>query len=182
MSATAFAQKGESRVGLNLNVSPLMEDGVSLTNFGIAAKYQYGVTNHLRLEAAVGYDFKADEVSVFEAGVNAHWLFKIGEKFKIYPIVGVGYANINGYISYDEDDHDWNGAMDNYNKYFAPSTRSYDDDDDDYSESANKFYYNLGAGFEYDITSRISACVEVKWQGMQWFNRLPITIGASYRF
>lgn len=46
----------------------------------------------------------------------------------------------------------------------------------------NKFYYNLGAGAEYAITDRFNIGVEVKWQGIKWFNRLPISIGVSYKF
>lgn len=182
MTATSFAQKGESRVGLNLNVSPCMESGASLTNFGLAAKYQYGLTNHFRLEGVVGYDFKAKGVGVFEVGANVHYLFKIGEKMKIYPIAGIGYANVSGIVSFDEIDYDYQGAKDNLEKYLGRATRSYDDDDEIDGGSQSKFYYNLGAGFEYDVTNRLSASVEVKWQGMKWFNRLPISIGASYKF
>lgn len=167
MTAISFAQKGESRVGLNLNISPCMESGASLTNFGLAAKYQYGLSNHFRLEGVVGYDFKAKGVGVFEVGANVHYLIKLGEKMKIYPIAGIGYANVSGIVSFDED-YD-------YEDYY------YGDYDFD-GESESKFYYNLGAGFEYDFTNRLSASVEVKWQGMQWFNRLPISVGVSYKF
>ena len=181
MTATSVAQKGESRVGLNLNVSPCMESGASLTNFGLAAKYQYGLTDHFRLEGVIGYDFKAKGVGVFEVGANVHYLFKIGEKMKIYPIAGIGYANVSGIVSVDEIDY--NAAKENYDKYYGPATGSYDDEDDEIDgKSQSKFYYNLGAGFEYDFTNRLSASVELKWQGMKWFNRLPISIGVSYKF
>lgn len=192
MSLATFAQKGESRVGLNLNISPCMESGASLTNFGLAAKYQYGLTDHFRLEGVIGYDFKAKGVGVFEVGANVHYLFKIGEKMKIYPIAGIGYANVSGIVSFDEAEYNaakdnYNAAKDNYNKFYGQATGSYDDEDDEIdgkslSKSQSKFYYNLGAGFEYDFTNRLSASVELKWQGMKWFNRLPISIGVSYKF
>lgn len=171
LSVSAFAQKGKSAVGLNLNVTPLNESGISLTNFGVEAKYQYNLTNPFRVEAVVGYDFKAKGTSVLEAGVNVNWLFNIGSKFKVYPIAGVGYANISGYISKDDDD-DYGRSRSVYNW----------DDDDDYSNSASKFYFNLGAGAEYAITQHIAACLEVKYQSMTWFNRIPISIGVAYKF
>lgn len=94
LSLGAYAQKGTSAVGLNLNVTPSLEKNAKLTNFGVAAKYQYNFTDGFRGEVDLGYDFKAKGISVFEAGINLNYLFNIGEKFKIYPIVGVGYANL----------------------------------------------------------------------------------------
>ncbi len=168
MSLTTFAQKGESRVGINLNASPLMEDGVSLTNFGLAAKYQYGLTDHVRLEGVAGYDFKAKGASLFEVGANVHYLFKIGEKINVYPLAGIGYANIKGVVTKSE---------------VEGITRESDNDDEEVgSSSMNKFYYNLGAGAEYALTDRLNVGVEIKWQGIKWFNRLPISIGVSYKF
>lgn len=51
----AFAQKGDMAVGLNLGVAPCLEKNASLTNFGIGAKFQYNVTNPIRLEVDVDY-------------------------------------------------------------------------------------------------------------------------------
>ena len=170
----AVAQdKGDMAVGLNLGITPCTESGVSVANFGIGARFQYNVTNPLRLEAAVGYDFKDKEVSVFTAGVNGHWIFSLSEKFNIYPIVGVGVANIKGYVSVDEKVRDEilnnQGHVNTY-------------DNDDISDSSTKFYYNLGAGGEYKITDRLSANIEVKWQGISWFNRVPVSVGVTYKF
>ena len=167
LSVGAYAQKGQSAVGLNLNASPLMEKGVSLTNFGLSAKYQYGITDAVRAEATLGYDFKAKGASLFEAGVNAHYLFKISEKAKIYPIVGLGYANIKAGGWYDYDDN---------------SRSSRHDDDDDYSATTSKFYFNAGAGAEYALTSHLSANIEIKYQYIKMFSRLPISLGVTYKF
>ena len=165
LSIGAFAQKGESAVGINLNATPCLEKGASLTNFGIAAKYQYYITDPFRVEAVLGYDLKAKGMSVFEAGVNANWLFNIGSKVKVYPIVGLGYANLKGaiYVDYDDDD-------------------DYEDDEEEGSVSRSKFYYNLGAGAEYAISDHLSAAVEVKYQGIDHFKRLPISLGIVYKF
>lgn len=124
----------------------------------------------------MGYEFKAKGVSLFEAGVNVNWLFNLGSKIKIYPIVGLGYANIKGYISVDDSEYE--GAMNNYNNYNGGSYL----DDMDISDSASKFYYNIGIGGEYAISEHISACLEVKYQGISHFNRLPISLGVVYKF
>ena len=44
----AYAQKGQLAGGLNMNITPCLESGVDLTNFGLAAKLQYGFSNSVR--------------------------------------------------------------------------------------------------------------------------------------
>ena len=101
-------------------------------------------------------------------GANVHYLFKIGEKINVYPLAGIGYANIKGVVTKSE---------------VEGITRESDNDDEEVgSSSMNKFYYNLGAGAEYALTDRLNVGVEIKWQGIKWFNRLPISIGVSYKF
>lgn len=83
-------EKGDMAVGLNLGAAPCVESGANLTNFGAGVKFQYNFSNPFRAELAVNYWFKAKEISAADAAVNAHWLFNVGEKFIIYPVVGVG--------------------------------------------------------------------------------------------
>lgn len=135
-------EKGDMAVGLNLGVAPCLESGQSITNFGIGAKFQYNITNPIRLEADVDYWMKNKGVDVFDISVNAHYLFNIGEKLKVYPLVGVGYANC----------------------------------------SKSKVLINAGAGVEYPITEKLSVGAEIKYQYMEHFGRLPISIGVAYKF
>ena len=146
--AGAFAQKGVIGFGVNFNYTPCLEDGADLNHFGVSGKMQYGITDALRGEFVLGYDFEEKGISVFETGANLHYLFNITDKFRVYPIVGVGYANLN---------------------------YKYGGDDD-------KVYINGGAGAEYDITSCISVGAEVKYQFIEDFNRLPISLGVTYKF
>ena len=163
LSIGAFAQKGKSAAGINLEAAPCLEKGASLTNFGVAAKYQYGITNALRGEAVVGYDFKSKGYSFFEAGVNFDYLFNIGDKLSFYPLIGLGYANVQ-----------WSGID-------FGSFGLWDDDDDE-SVSLNRFYFNVGVGAEYMVTNHIAVNLEVKYQYMQNFSRLPISLGVAYKF
>lgn len=167
LSLSAFAQKGESAVGLSLGAAPVMESGVKATNFGLSARYQYGFTDALRGEAILGYDFKDKGISLFTAGVNAHYLFNVGEKLKVYPIVGLGYARLSGFVEMEDVDDSYINT---------------NDDDIEVSSSIGKFYYNVGAGVQYPLTDRLAANLEVKYQGIDHFNRLPISIGVTYKF
>ncbi|MBD5332774.1 MAG: porin family protein [Bacteroides sp.] len=176
LSLSAFAQKGESAVGLSLGAAPVMESGVKATNFGLSARYQYGITDALRGEAILGYDFKDKGKSLFTVGVNAHYLFSVGEKLKVYPIVGIGFAKLKGVanpnVDFDEVEHD--KAPDHYHGDECYDMVS--------SGSSGKFYYNVGAGVQYPLTDRLAANLEVKYQGIDHFNRLPISIGVTYKF
>lgn len=170
-------EKGDMAVGLNLGVAPCLESGPSVTNFGIGVKFQYNISNPIRLEAAVDYGFKNKGIDVLTVGVNAHYIFKLGKGFSIYPVAGIGYARL-GMSSFDFDDYD-------FDDWYSRGTR-YDywgyDYDDDESSASNKFYFNVGVGGQYDISDKFAVNLEIKYQYIKYFNRMPINIGISYRF
>ena len=170
-------EKGDMAAGLNLGVAPCLESGASVTNFGIGAKFQYNVTNPIRLEAAFDYGFKNKGVDVMTIGVNAHYIFKVANKFNIYPLVGVGYAHCKATASGipDLDENDWGGIS------------NWKTDIDDYgtkeeSGSANKFFFNVGVGGQYDLNDKLAVNLEIKYQYIKNFNRLPMSLGVAYKF
>ena len=177
-------EKGDFAFGLNFGVAPCLESGASLTNLGIGAKLQYNVSDPVRLEAAFDYGFKDKGFDIMTVGINGHYIFKVGEKFNIYPLVGVGYARL-GYSldmgSFDYDDDLWA----NNSRYGYYDDDDNDDDDmdlEDMTSSASKFYFNAGVGAEYALSNKFSIGVEAKYQYMKGFSRLPISIGVSYKF
>lgn len=95
MAVAAFAEKGQSLVGFNLNATPSLEKGVKTTHFGIEARYLYSFTDGFRGGIDLGYDFKSKELSVFEAGINLNYVFNVSESFGIYPLIGGGYASLS---------------------------------------------------------------------------------------
>lgn len=194
--SSVSAQKGQSAVGINLGAAPCLESGVSLTNFEIGAKYQYGITDAIRLEADLSYGLKSKGIDVFEVSANAHYLFNIGEKIKVYPLVGIGYGHIGGGFSNNDIEYDYTPSTDDQEYDFY--SRAYVDkdgnvvtgnkgeepgkNDDGNSTSANKFLFNVGAGAEYALSSKLSVGLELKYQYMSHFSRLPITVGVTYQF
>lgn len=159
-SLCASAQeKGDMAVGINLGVAPCLEKDASITNFGVGAKFQYNITAPIRVEAAFDYYFKDKGIDVMTVGVNAHYVFKLGNKFGIYPLVGVGYARLSGSgAQYDDEAMDELGnllgsiggsaAQDEFNEGLRQSKEG---------ASANKFYFNVGVGAEYSFSSKFSA-------------------------
>ena len=176
-------QKGDMAVGLNLGVAPCLESGASLTNFGIGAKFQYNVTNPIRLEADVDYWVKSKGVDVFDITANVHYLFKIGQKLNIYPLAGIGYAHIGGVFSAGDFD-DLKDTMQGVGGYLGDydGYDEWEDSLDKTSGGANKFLFNVGVGVEYPLTAKFSIGAEVKYQYMRYFSRMPITVGVTYKF
>lgn len=179
-------QSGDMAVGLNLGVAPCLEKNASLTNFGVGAKFQYNITDPLRLEAAFDYGFKAKGCDVFTLGVNAHYIFKIGEKFNVYPLVGLGYAHLGAGSASGKPVIEFPGGKEpDFSHWGMMSSRAGSATDPSQSQgsvSANKFFFNVGAGAEYALNSTLSVGAEIKYQYIKNFSRLPISLGVTYRF
>lgn len=161
-------QKGDMGIGFNIGVAPsFLKGGSSVTNFGIGAKFQYNVTNPIRLEADLDYWFKSNGMDVFDISANVQYIFRLGEKIYFYPLAGIGYAKRGGGVKFASDyDHSSDNTM---NK-------------DALSYSSSSFLVNAGVGLEYSLSNKLSAGLEIKYQYMKDINRIPITIGATYHF
>jgi len=167
VSVGAFAQKGEQRVGLNLNY------GTEISNVGLGAKYQYGITDAIRLEGSFDYFFKKDGASMWDINVNAHYLFPFAEKFAVYPLVGLTYSH-------------WKLDGIDYGSEFEGMSPEEQEEwgitDLEESSSASKFGVNLGAGVQYAINDRWGVNFEVKYQLISDFDQAVFGIGATYKF
>ncbi len=155
VSVVAFAQKGEKAVGVNLSY------GTEISNLGIGVKGQYGLTDAIRLEAGFDYFLEKDGAKLWDINVNAHYLFPIAEKIKVYPLAGLTYANcsVGEVIVYDELGRE--------------STTS---------SSDGKFGVNLGAGAQYDVNEKWAVNFEAKYQLISDFNQAVFGLGVSYKF
>ena len=87
MSVAAVAQqKGDMAVGGNL----VLGSGDSYSNIGIGPKFQYNVTDPIRLEGSFTYFLKKDYVSMWDLSVNGHYLFPVTDVITLYPLAGLG--------------------------------------------------------------------------------------------
>lgn len=170
LTASTFAQKGEKAAGVNLGY------GTEISNLGIGAKFQYGITDAIRAEASFDYFLKKDGLKMWDVNINAHYLFPIVDKFKVYPLVGLTYSNWNiGSM----DIYAW--SDDNGNEEWDEGEERYDGEYEG-SGSTGKFGVNLGAGIEYAITNRLNVNFEVKYQLISDFSQAIFGIGLAYKF
>ncbi|MCM1451259.1 MAG: porin family protein [Clostridium sp.] len=155
----AYAQRGQMAAGINLMAVPSLESGYKATNFGFGGKFQYTLTNNIRLEGDIDYLTKNKGLSQFDIIANAQYLFNVAPRFNMYPVVGIGYASINHKASINMGGEIFEN-----------------------SNSEGRFLFNAGIGFEYELTSNLVGSFEVKYQYVEDWQKLPISIGIAYRF
>lgn len=161
-SVCTFAQKGEKAAGINLNF------GTTANSVGLGAKFQYGLTDKIRIEPSLTYYFGGN--GMFDVTANAHYLFNVTPKINIYPLAGIGlymysYKTI-------EDDASENISEDSYEPTLKTS-----------NETDTEFKFNFGAGAEYDITKCISAGLELRYEVITGgYSQFVVGIGAKYKF
>lgn len=163
---SASAQQGEKAAGINLSY------GTEHKALGIGVKGQYGITDAVRAEASFDYFLKKDGLSMWDVNLNAHYLFPLTQKLKVYPLAGLTFTN-------------WK-FDDAFEIEIDPEFAQYLDDDDITSGSASasesKFGINLGAGVQYDLTDKLILNVEAKYQLISDFDQMIFGVGIAYKF
>lgn len=153
----AMAQKGEMAGGIQLNYGT--QGGV-----GVGAKFQYGITNAIRIEPSVNYYLGGStSEGIIDATVNAHYLFGVAPKINVYPLIGLGFASCKSKTT----------SID-YNDSGAESQ--------DETVREGLFAVNIGAGGEYQLTEKWVLDVEMKYQIISGFGQFVIGAGIAYKF
>ena len=83
---SAFAQKGIQAAGVHLTY------GTEIESFGIGVKYQYNITDNIRLEPSMNYFFENNGVDMFDINANAHYLFPMASNVRVYPLAGLTFT------------------------------------------------------------------------------------------
>ncbi len=162
-STTVFAQgKGKMAIGGNLNIG----SGSDLTNFGLGVKFQYGITKEIRLEPSFNYFFEASNVSMWDLGVNAHYLFRnsSNKSLTLYPIAGL--ALVGTKLTIETDPIYMDGEL------IVPGTST--------SATGSDIGINFGGGIEYKLNSKVSLSGEAKYQVVEDYSRFIISGGINF--
>ena len=150
MSLSASAQAGDKALGAQLVF------GSETNNIGLGVKGQYYFTDQLRGEVSVDYFFKNKGVSMWDINANVHYLIDVADKFKVYPLAGLGYTN-------------WSY------KYEFPGLPVVEGSD-------GRLAVNLGGGAEYELTKDLSVNAELKYQIISNYNQLVLGVGVACKF
>lgn len=155
VSLNASAQKGEQNIGVHVLY------GTDAKNIGLGAKYQYNVTDAVRLEAVGDYYLKKEGFSMFDINLNAHYLFPVSDKVTLYPLVGINYTSWKQDDYIDLGDYESDGESNG-----------------DISDSS--IGLNIGGGVQYKLTNHIRIGAELKYQTITGYNSAIIGIGATF--
>ena len=150
MSLSASAQAGDKALGAQLVF------GSETNSLGFGVKGQYYFTDHIRGEGSFDYFFKRKGLSMWDVNANVHYLFDVADKFKVYPLAGLGYTNWSYKLEYD-------------NVTLAKGTDG-------------RLAVNLGGGAEYELTKDLSVNAELKYQIINNYNQLVLGVGVAYKF
>ena len=172
-SLFASAQAKTAAVGLNLNY------GTEIESLGLGVKGSYCFTDHIRGEASFNYLFPKNHFTMWEINANAHYLFNIGDKFKVYPLVGLTYVHghwnnkysVGGGGNFGDGDWGWGATMRKANGEITVK-----------ENNTGKFGVNLGGGAQYDLTDNLMLNFEVKYSLVSDLDQCVISLGAAYKF
>ena len=130
--------------------------GTEIESVGIGLKYQYNITDQIRIEPSMNYFFKNDGLSMFDINANIHYLFPIASNISLYPLAGFTYTN-------------WHLDLGKAGDY-------------DVSGSDGKFGVNLGAGMEFDLDKSWSLNFDIKYQLISDLDQAVFNLGVAYNF
>jgi outer membrane protein X len=149
---SALAQKGIQAAGVNLSY------GTKAESIGIGVKYQYNITDNIRLEPSMNYYFNNNYTKhgedVFDINANAHYLVPMASNIRVYPLAGLTFAR-------------WN-----FQEVLGGP----------WSDVITRLGVNLGGGAEMDITDQLMLNFELKYQFVSDFDQAVFNIGIAYMF
>jgi len=160
MSAQA-QEKGDIAVGLHggATFTKIEFLGIkeSTTQVGLGAFAQYNFANKWRLEVEGTYHFKKNHVSDFLVGLNVHYLIRLTDDLKLYPLVGyaLNFVHTEAYTE--------GGIV---------------EDGGNTTDSG----IQLGLGLQYNIKDNWFVSGEYKYQPGIFGDGHVVMVGVGYRF
>jgi hypothetical protein len=133
--------------------------GTGVNNLGIGVRGRYDITDKFRADANFNYYFKKNNLEFWDLNANLHYLFNITDKFTVYPMAGLGYANIKSSLEYKELGIVYK-TNDNY----------------------GKFCLNFGGGVDYALTEDLYLNAEVRYQVVSHYDQTVFSAGIVYKF
>ncbi len=75
--SSVFAQQGKQAIGSNLSY------GTEIESIGLGLKYQYNITDQIRIEPSMIYLFKNEGDSKYDVNANIHYLIQIANNVNL---------------------------------------------------------------------------------------------------
>ena len=133
--------------------------GTGVENLGIGVRGRYDITDKFRADANFNYYFKKNNLEFWDLNANLHYLFNLTDKFTVYPMAGLGYANVKSSWEYQ-------------NLGIVYKT----------NDNYGKFCVNFGGGVDYALTEDLYLNAEVRYQVVSNYNQTVLSAGIVYKF
>ncbi len=134
---------------------------------GVGVHLHYYQTNNLRYAPSFTWFLERKGEGVWMVEADAHYILPLSFSMSLYPIVGVHYSR-------------WS-----YSNWIDPD-RIYDQGPGGTpageAHSLHRPGANLGLGFQYDISYRVRANLEVKYQFINDYSQLQLMAGYGFWF
>lgn len=152
LTAAAQVEKGEKMLGVRTGYATENQSAVAGLTF------RYAVSPWVRIVPEVGCVFRHRNKDAFTVDINAQVPFSFGTRtVDLYPLAGLAFNSWSQHIDTG------NGADDVTNRF-------------------TRFGANLGAGFDYRVTSTLNVGIEAKYTFVKNFTSLYLTASISYVF
>jgi len=163
--AAQAQQKGDMAAGGHLAIGM----GDEITNVGVGGKFQYNVTDPIRLEGSLTFflpkkygisGIAETKVSFWDLSVNGHYLFAVSDPITVYPLAGLG---IQGWKSKTD--------VSGYGGGYGGGTFTGSD-----------VCFNIGGGIDFKLSDQLFVNGELKYKISGDWNRFIISAGVTYKF
>ena len=151
-----------------LQIRAMLREVTEIESIGLGLKYQYNITNPIRLEPSLNYFIENDNVSMLDINMNLHYLCPVGRSVKLYPLFGFTFSNWMFDLG-DGFDIDVDGDHIHIAK-----------DDDNHNEC--RVGVNIGGGADFALTSSWIMNFELRYQLVSDFDQAVFNLGFAYRF
>ena len=149
LSATATNANAQQKGDMAAGAKAAFATSNGYSHLGLGAEFQYNVMDPLRLEGSFTYflpkemagGFASAKTSMWDASVNAHWLFRVGSGINVYPLAGLGIFGVKSKASVDL------GELGSYGA----------------SAGASEFALNLGGGADFFLSDKTFVNAEAKY-------------------
>jgi outer membrane protein X len=177
LSLSVFAQKGEKSIGVTLGYAELM---IEERTAAIGVKFNYGITDQIRLSPSINYLLPKYDVSGWEINADVHYLFAVAPKIKVYPLAGLTFVgrSLKGEDGNDDDEYEeWQAHL--------RGDDDYGNDDNGKRRNAatgTRFGINLGGGIGYELTDKVAVGLELKYSVVSDIDQFVPTVNLTYKF
>lgn len=127
--------------------------GAEINSLGVGGHIHYYRTNNLRFTPSYTYFINRDDKGMWMVDADAHYIVPVSITASLYPIAGLHYSR-------------W--------KFSSASDES--------ATIIKRIGANLGLGFQHDISYRVRANFELKYQFMKDYSQVILMAGFGFWF